>query len=67
MEGMMANGIGNYKRTYPKQFGDSSWKWKSLFEWTSCISVTIGWLYIWLAYWKPIKVSDIISYKFSLV
>jgi hypothetical protein len=26
MEGMMANGIGNYKRTYPKQFGDSSWK-----------------------------------------
>jgi hypothetical protein len=32
MEGMVANGIGNYKRTYPRQFGDNSWKLKCLFE-----------------------------------
>jgi hypothetical protein len=61
MERMVANGKANYKRTYLRQFGDSSWKWKSLFEWISCISVTIWWLYIWLAFGKPIKVYDIIS------
>jgi hypothetical protein len=41
MEGMVANCIGDYRGLDPKQFGDSSCKWRSLLKWTSCIPVTI--------------------------
>jgi hypothetical protein len=52
MEGMVANRIGNFKRTYLGQFGDILFKWKSLLEWTCCIPVIVWRLYIWLAYWQ---------------
>jgi hypothetical protein len=50
MEGIVANNIGDYGRTNPRQFGDSSCKWRSLLEWTGCIPVIVWWLYIWPTY-----------------
>jgi hypothetical protein len=49
MEGMLASKIGDYKRIDPRQFGNSSCRWRSLHEWTSCLSIIVWWLYIWSA------------------
>ncbi len=41
MEGMVANCTRDYERTNPRQFGDCSCRWKSLYEGIGCIPVTI--------------------------
>jgi hypothetical protein len=41
MEGMVANCLGDYRRTKLGQIKNSLFTWRSLLEWTSYIPITI--------------------------